>query len=157
MNVKPEWDDDWHNAYSGPRYATSTSRGDSVSWVVRYGTPGQHADGTDTDTGGVADNEPTVRRRTLTDHPAVVNHGKGVSTWDLATFMDRLHDRAVGRVFGIGQDQYADGNKPQRFETFNPSESYEELLDELADAIAYVAFIAIKAGAVTRALEGKNG
>ena len=63
--------------------------------------------------------------------------------------MERLSDRAQDRIFGIGHEQYGK-NKVQRFETFTAEEEYDELLDELADAINYIAFIAIKAGSIAR-------
>lgn len=90
------------------------------------------------------------------DHPAVRYHGSGVSTWDLSTFIARISDRAEERVVGIGHEQYGHLVGPQKFETYTPEEEYEELLDEIADAVAYLAFVAIKAGHVTRRTVAKQ-
>ena len=77
------------------------------------------------------------------DHPAVKNHGKGIALQDLVSFMESFNDYVMSRIKGVGADQYAKSTG-QLFETFSAKETKDELLAELADAIAYINFIAIK-------------
>jgi len=77
------------------------------------------------------------------DHPAVKNHGKGIALQDLVSFMESFNDYVMSRIKGVGADQYAKSTG-QLFETFSAKETKDELLAELADAVAYINFIAIK-------------
>jgi hypothetical protein len=88
----------------------------------------------------------------LLEHSAVLALGAGVSSQSVADFIQRLTQRSTDRILGIGQEQY-ESPEGQRFENYSLVEEYSELLDELADAISYVGFIAIKAGATVRALD----
>lgn len=82
------------------------------------------------------------------NHPAVLNLGAGVSSIDLADFIGQLAERARRRVITIGETQY--GGAIQKFETMNPETIFDELLDEVADGIAYLAMASIHALAVRR-------
>lgn len=86
---------------------------------------------------------------TLLEHPAVYYHGRGIMSEHLADFIDRMAERTMDRVLGIGDESYGT-REGQAFEKYDMNRQYEELLDELADAIAYIAFIAIKAGVAVR-------
>jgi hypothetical protein len=77
------------------------------------------------------------------DHPAVKNHGKGIALQDLVSFMESFNDYVMSRIKGVGADQYAKSTG-QLFETFSAKETKDELIAELADAVAYINFIAIK-------------
>lgn len=84
--------------------------------------------------------------QTLLDHPAVRKHGSGVSSTELGNFILTLADTAATRVLGVGAEQY--GGERQRFETLTQEQQISELIDELADAYAYLAMVAIKALAI---------
>ena len=79
----------------------------------------------------------------LTEHPAVVNHGSGVYSSDLADFTRALAEAAALRMEGVGDEQY--GGEVQKFETESIGKYVDELLEEIADIFAYVSIIAIKA------------
>lgn len=81
----------------------------------------------------------------LSSHPAVRQHGKGVDPSYLADFIMSVARMSAARVQGIGADQY--GGEVQKFELMSPAEIYEALLEEVADIFAYASFLAIKAGA----------
>ena len=104
-------------------------------------TAGQH------DAAGAS---PTAKA--LLEHDAVLALGSGISSQAVADFVSKIGELTTARILGIGQDQYED-DEGQRFEGYSLVREYSELLDELADAVAYVSFIAIKAGAVVRALD----
>ena len=79
-------------------------------------------------------------------HPAVLGLGSGVSSVDLADFIGQLAERARRRVITIGESQY--GGQIQKFETLSPEKIFDELLDEVADGIAYLAMASIHAMAI---------
>jgi len=81
----------------------------------------------------------------LSSHPAVRQHGKGVAPDLLADFIMSMARMSAARVKGIGAEQY--GGEIQKFELMTPAEIYEALLEEVADIFAYASFLAIKAGA----------
>ena len=81
-------------------------------------------------------------------HPAVLGLGSGVSSVDLADFIGQLAERARRRVITIGESQY--GGQIQKFETLSPEKIFDELLDEVADGIAYLAMASIHALALKR-------
>lgn len=94
----------------------------------------------------------------LLDHPAVTQHGRGVSTPDLCSFHEAFADYANSRVRTVGAAQYAQ-QQVQKFETYDIARTLDELLDELADAQVYLSFLAIKviaATSKTRLLIGDN-
>lgn len=99
--------------------------------------------------------EPDVMANLL-GHPAVGKHGEGVTSAELADFTRSLSGLSQARVMGTGHQQYATG-KLQRFEELSPAELGRELLEELADAMNYLAMVGIKAAdalaALTAALE----
>ena len=78
----------------------------------------------------------------LSTTEAVELLGRGVGTDDLVHFMDLFYDRVISRVEGTGSDQY-EHEGTQKFEGMSVDELTNELLDELADTWAYIAFIAI--------------
>lgn len=89
----------------------------------------------------------------LTNHPAVRFHGQGVHSEHLADFMDELVSGAMDRVMGVGEANYAkDG--VQAFELYDLRQTYDEFLDEIKDAYAYLAFAAIKGAVALRKIEG---
>lgn len=87
----------------------------------------------------------------LLDHPAVVNHGNGVSTDDLASFIEALASQAQYRVKNTGHDQYSEGDG-QQFERMTPIQLAEWMLEEAADVVNYQAMSAIKILAMVRKL-----
>ena len=88
-------------------------------------------------------------------HPAVANLGSGVSSIDLADFIGQLAERARRRVITIGETQY--GGQIQKFETLSPEKIFDELLDEVADGIAYLAMASIHAMAIRNQSRGVRG
>jgi len=86
------------------------------------------------------------------DHPAVRDHGQGVTLNDLTSFMESFNDYVISRIRGVGADQYMQSTG-QLFETFTTKETVDELLAELADTIAYTNFIAIKVIALSNAIK----
>jgi len=89
------------------------------------------------------DADDRAERDSLVDHPAVTGYGHGVSTEELASFVEVLASRASSRVRGVGAEQYGQGSL-QKFETLTAAEITTELLDELADVVAYASMIAIR-------------
>lgn len=79
----------------------------------------------------------------LDDHPAVTNHGDGISTEDFASFQECFANYAGSRIRGVGKRQYFDGER-QRFEVYSPDELANEMLDELADVVNYASMLAVK-------------
>lgn len=77
------------------------------------------------------------------------DHGRGVSTSSLVSFMEDLHEIVIGRVTSIGAEQY-EMNNTQRFETYSQSRMLSEIVDELADCIAYIGMLTIKIMAAGR-------
>lgn len=80
----------------------------------------------------------------LAGHPAVVLHGTGISSTDLASFAEEFADYSRSRVLGIGAAQYDDG-KGQAFEGYSFNDVVLELVDEIADAHNYLTMLAVKA------------
>lgn len=80
----------------------------------------------------------------LAGHPAVVLHGAGISSADLASFAEAFAAYSRSRVLGIGAAQYDDG-KGQKFEQFSFNDVVLELIDEIADAHNYLTMLAVKA------------
>lgn len=91
----------------------------------------------------------------IPDHVAVSHLGKGVSSVELADLIGQIAERTRRRVITVGESEY--GGKIQKFETMNPEVIYEELLDEIADAYAYLAFAAIHAMALRNKSRGIRG
>ena len=89
------------------------------------------------------------------EHPAVKDHGSGITLQDLTSFMESFNDYVVSRIKGVGADQYMKSTG-QLFETFTVQETVDELLAELADTIAYTNFIAIKVIALSNAIKDKQ-
>lgn len=86
----------------------------------------------------------------MMDHPAVVQHGQGVSSEELAGFTEAMADYAKSRIRGTGNEQYMSAIGIQEFEIRSPEETAEYLMEELADVINYASMLAIKALAVAR-------
>ena len=89
----------------------------------------------------------------LLNHPAVVKHGQGMTSADLASFVEALGSMAQSRIKGIGHEQYAQATR-QQFEDMTPAQVGEYLLEEVADGFNYLSMIAIKALAAVRTLGG---
>ena len=80
----------------------------------------------------------------LADHPAVTGYrAVGVSTQDLVSFIESFASLRASRVKSVGHSQYAIA-QGQKFESFTPSDTIRELIEELADASNYIDFLAIK-------------
>lgn len=80
---------------------------------------------------------------TLSEHPAVRDHGSGVYSSDLADFTRALAEAAASRIEGVGDEQYNTGEL-QKFETRDIDQYVNELLEELADVMSYLSIITIK-------------
>ena len=85
----------------------------------------------------------------LIEHPAVVKHGQGVSSAELASFTECLASFAQSRIKGIGHDQY-DTAGGQEFEYRDEAATAEYMMEELADVMSYAAMAAIKVLAAMR-------
>ena len=94
--------------------------------------------------------------RYLHDHPAVTRHGHGVPTGDLTSYIESFADYANSRVRTVGAEQYAQG-RVQKFETFDIPRTVDELVDELADGVVYVAMLAIKVQAAMGRVQSMIG
>lgn len=92
----------------------------------------------------------------LADHPAVLNYrDPGVSTNDLASFIESFASLRVSRVKQIGAQQYELGIG-QKFETYSVQDTVKELVEELADASNYIDFLAIKLLSIVAELQSKE-
>lgn len=80
----------------------------------------------------------------LADHPAVVKQGYGVSTAELASFVESFGDYARSRVTGVGYELYDMGGR-RVFEDMTFDELVIALVEELADGQNYLAMLAVKA------------
>ncbi|NDB65112.1 MAG: hypothetical protein EB168_05515 [Euryarchaeota archaeon] len=78
----------------------------------------------------------------IVESEAVQDLGSGVTTDALVNFMDLFYDRVVERVEGPGANQYLEEDI-QKFETMSIDQITDEMLDELADSWAYIAFAAV--------------
>lgn len=87
----------------------------------------------------------------LTTHPAVQNHGNGVSSKELASFIGHISSFAQERVMGDGKEQY-EKDDHQVFENVTPSQLALAALEEFADGINYLGMIAIKMLSAYRAM-----
>lgn len=86
-------------------------------------------------------------------HPAVRKHGQGMTSEDLASFVEVLGSLAQSRVKGIGHEQYSMPDR-QKFEDLSPEALAEYALEEYADAVSYAAMGAIKMLALLRGMRG---
>lgn len=55
---------------------------------------------------------------------------------DLANYVDDAIERCRGRVMGVGDEQYSEGDK-QKFESMTPTDLLEWALEEADDLIVY--------------------
>lgn len=92
----------------------------------------------------------------LIDHPAVVNYrNPGVSTDDLASFVESFASLRQSRIKQVGAEQYSLATG-QKFETFSASQTIKELLEELADASNYIDFLSIKMLSILQTLNERG-
>ena len=84
--------------------------------------------------------------RSLLNHRAVQEHGQGVRSEDLADYIMGLARLSASRVLKEGDREYNQGDR-QAFEDKSTDQLRQEILEELADVVSYVSFIAIKVGA----------
>ncbi len=91
-----------------------------------------------------------IEAQLLAQHPAVLRHGAGMTSTDLASFIESISDFAKSRVLDIGAQQYAAPEGGQRFEDQAPEELVQAFVEEIADAINYLAMLAIKVLAARR-------
>ena len=73
----------------------------------------------------------------LLRHPAVRKYGTGVSSAELADFTQEFSQFAASRIMGTGHSEY--GGDLQAFELKNHAAFAQDIAEELADAINYVA------------------
>jgi hypothetical protein len=100
-------------------------------------------------------NHPAKAADPLSDHPAVVKHGYGMSSEDLASFVASLTSLSESRIKGTGAEQYAvNYDNRQKFEDMSDQEMAESLIEEAADAINYIAMGVIKYLAAMRVRQG---
>jgi len=78
----------------------------------------------------------------LKAHPAVLAHGQGVDSVDLANFQAKLAELGQQRFMTVGNRDY--GGERQKFETMTIDALVEGFLEEAADAINYMAMASIK-------------
>jgi len=80
----------------------------------------------------------------LAEHAAVRKQGYGVSTTELASFVEVFADYAKSRVEGTGHAEYESAGT-QKFESMSFDTLVYELVDELADAQNYITMLSAKA------------
>lgn len=68
----------------------------------------------------------------------------------------RLASLAQDRILTVGHDQYALKSDTQRFEFYSLEELRRELADELADGVAYLTMVQIKADNIIRELQRRE-
>ena len=73
----------------------------------------------------------------LLRHPAVRKYGTGVSSAELADFTQEFSQFAASRIMGTGHSEY--GGNLQAFELKDHAAFAQDIAEELADAINYVA------------------
>lgn len=73
----------------------------------------------------------------LLRHPAVQKYGTGVSSAELADFTQEFSQFAASRIMGTGHSEY--GGDLQAFELKDHASFAQDIAEELADAINYVA------------------
>jgi hypothetical protein len=89
----------------------------------------------------------------IVNHPAVMKHGQGVSSVELASFIGEISSFAQDRIMGVGYDQYDQGRNHQVFEDLTPPQLIQAALEEFTDGINYLGMIAIKMIAAYKALD----
>lgn len=89
----------------------------------------------------------------LADHTAVIQHGAGVYSEDLADFTRQLADIAATRIATVGDEQYNDAIELQKFETASIDQYINELVEEVADIFAYAAIIVLKTIALKKQID----
>lgn len=82
----------------------------------------------------------------LLHHAAVRNHGSGITSPELADFVDVMSILAMDRITGVGADQY-DSGAGQKFEQLPEEQLRRELIEELLDVMNYAAMLAVKVAA----------
>jgi len=82
----------------------------------------------------------------LLNHPAVLNHGKGINSVLLGDFIMGLARLSASRVVHEGDREYNLGGR-QAFEDKSDDEIKQEIVEELADVVSYCAFLCMKLGA----------
>lgn len=78
----------------------------------------------------------------LKEHAAVLAHGRGVDSVDLANFQAKLAELGQVRFLTVGARDY--GGERQKFEGMTISSLVEGYLEEVADAMNYMTMASIK-------------
>lgn len=78
----------------------------------------------------------------IMEHPAVVKHGSGTSSEDLASFHEALMSLGQSRITGVGERDY--GGAVQKFERIDMTTQLSEFLEEVADAQNYITMATVK-------------
>lgn len=79
----------------------------------------------------------------LVNHPAVIKHGAGTTSEELASYIEAFADYSKSRIMGAGKDSYEKDGR-QGFEDMPFDRLVLELVDEIADAQNYLALMSIK-------------
>jgi len=78
----------------------------------------------------------------LLNHPAVSKYGTGVSSSELADFTQKFAEFTATRITGTGNREY--GGEIQVFERKDHSSFAQDIVEELADSVAYLAMTLIR-------------
>lgn len=76
----------------------------------------------------------------------------GMTSEQVATFVEEYARRCGERVRGVGNDQYSEGQY-QKFETMSPIELFTMLQEELEDLVPYIVFIHIVTQRMVKAMK----
>lgn len=89
--------------------------------------------------------------------PALINAviPFGMSSDELAEVAAQYIAECVGRIKGVGKDQYSSGTH-QKFETMDLDELFEYALEELQDISNYAVFLAIRLERIRHALNERD-
>ena len=87
-------------------------------------------------------NRDSDSRRSLVNSTAVMQHGNGVDPVELGAFIESVAALAANRVRGVGAQEY--GGEIQQFETKTIDQLRNDILEEVADVMAYAGMIALK-------------
>lgn len=89
--------------------------------------------------------------------PALINAviPFGMSSDELAEAAAQYIAECVGRIKGVGKDQYSSGTH-QKFETMDLDELFEYALEELQDISNYAVFLAIRLERIRHALNERD-
>lgn len=79
---------------------------------------------------------------------------QGMSSEDLANYVDQFIREAQARVRGVGDEQYSQGTH-QKFEAMHPDELFEWAQEEVQDIAVYAAMLDIRLRRIREALKSQ--